>query len=44
MRFFHQPYTDKEIRKKLDETSVTILLEHEMMSVEDNDEGIKFYN
>ena len=42
MRFFHQPYTDKEIRKKLDETSVTILLEHEMMSVEDNDEGIKF--
>ena len=42
MRFFHQPYTDKKIRQRLEQTSVTILLETELLSVVDEIEGVKF--
>jgi len=42
MRFFHQPYTDKKIRQRLEQTSVTILLETELLSIVDEIEGVKF--
>ena len=42
MRFFHQPYTDKKIRQRLEQTSITILLETELVSVIDEIEGVKF--
>jgi len=42
MRFFHQPYTDKKIRQRLEQTSVTILLETELLNVVDEIEGVKF--
>jgi len=35
MRFFHQPYTDKEIRNKLFESSCNILVEHELIEIND---------
>ena len=42
MRFFHQPYTDKKIRQRLEQSSITILLETELVSVIDEIEGVKF--
>ena len=33
MRFFHQPYTDREIRNKLLNSSCDILVEHELLEI-----------
>ena len=35
MRFFHQPYTDKEIRNKLLNSNCDILVEHELLEIND---------
>ena len=34
-RMFHQPLTDKAIREKLQKTTATILLEHELIDIKD---------
>ncbi len=35
MRFFHQPFTDKEIRNKLLDSNCDILVEHELLEIDD---------
>jgi len=42
MRLFHQPYTDKEIRKKIEETSINTLLHHELLNVKNRDKDVLF--
>ncbi len=39
MRFFHQPYTDREIRNKLLNSSCDILVEHELLEINDSNES-----
>jgi 2-polyprenyl-6-methoxyphenol hydroxylase-like FAD-dependent oxidoreductase len=39
MRFFHQPYTDREIRNKLLNSSCDILVEHELLDINDSSES-----
>ncbi len=42
MRLFHQPYTDKEIRKKIQETSINTLLHHELLNVKNREKDVLF--
>ena len=42
MRLFHQPYTDKEIRKKIKETSINTLLHHELLNVKNREKDVLF--
>ena len=39
MRFFHQPYTDREIRNKLLNSSCDILVEHELIQINDSNKS-----
>ena len=41
-RMFHQPLTDKAIREKLQKTTATILLEHELIDIEDETTHVNF--
>ena len=36
MHFFHQPYTDREIRQKLLKSKCEVLVEHELLEIEDD--------
>ena len=42
MRFFHQPFTDQEIRKRLGATSITTLLQHEILNIEERENDVLF--
>ena len=39
MRFFHQPYTDREIRNKLLNSSCDILIEHELIQINESNKS-----
>ena len=39
---FHQPYTDRDIRNKLENSNVEIILEHEFISLDQNKESVSF--
>ena len=41
-RLFHQPYTDKEIRKRIEGTSITTLLQHELLNVKNRENDVLF--
>ena len=42
MRFFHQPFTDQEIRKRLGATSITTLLQHEILKIKERENDVLF--
>ena len=39
---FHQPFTDRDIRNKLENSNVEIILEHEFISLNQNQESVSF--
>ena len=39
---FHQPYTDRDIRNKLESSNVEIILEHEFISLNQTQESVSF--
>ena len=41
-RLFHQPYTDKEIRKRIEGPSITTLLQHELLNVKNRENDVLF--
>ena len=43
MRFFHQPYTDRAIRDRLMQSSVTVLLEHEITEMKQEDDLVSLW-
>ena len=41
MQFFHQPYTDREIREKLLNSNCDVFVEHELTEIDDADQITK---
>ena len=41
MQFFHQPYTDREIREKLLNSNCDVFVEHELTDIDDADQITK---
>ena len=39
---FHQPFTDQEIRKRLGATSITTLLQHEILKIKERENDVLF--
>ena len=39
---FHQPFTDRDIRNKLENSNVEIILEHEFISLNQNQDSVSF--